>query len=108
MPDYGRRRLLEGGGKCLKYLKKGGWNRKEKRGKEDFIKGCGGQARSRGGCFSKRGDWNSLMNYADIITLIKRILTAVYYLTAAYIYIYTYIYIYIGFPAGVENTRGLS
>ena len=37
MPDYGRRRLLEGGGKCLKYLKKGGWNRKEKRGKEDIT-----------------------------------------------------------------------
>ena len=45
--------LREGGGNCLKYLKKG-WNRKEGRGNEDFKKG-GGKAGSRGGCLKKGG-----------------------------------------------------
>ena len=42
--------MLEGGGKCLKYLKKG-WNRKKGRGNKDFKKW--GQAGLRGGCLKK-------------------------------------------------------
>ena len=38
--------LREGGGNCLKNLKRG-WNRKKGRGNKDFKKG--GQAGSRGG-----------------------------------------------------------
>ena len=45
--------LCEGGGNCLKYLKRG-WNRKEGRENKDFKKG--GQAGSRGGCLRKGGD----------------------------------------------------
>ena len=44
--------MREGGGNCLKYLKRG-WNRKEWRGNKDFKKG--GQAGSRGGCLKKGG-----------------------------------------------------
>ena len=44
--------MREGGGNCLKYLKRG-WNRKEGRGNKDFKKG--GQAGSRGGCLKKGG-----------------------------------------------------
>ena len=45
----------EGGGNCVKYLKRE-WNRKEGRGNKDFKKG-GGQAGSRGGCL-KKGGWS--------------------------------------------------
>ena len=52
--DYGGRGLCEGGGNCLKYLKKE-WNSKEgRRGNKDFKNG-GRQAGSRGGCLKKRG-----------------------------------------------------
>ena len=44
--------LCEGGGNCLKYLKRG-WNRKEGRENKDFKKG--GQAGSRGGCLRMGG-----------------------------------------------------
>ena len=44
--------MREGGGDCLKYLKRG-WNRKEVRDNKDFKKGV--QAGSRGGCLKKRG-----------------------------------------------------
>ena len=44
--------LHEGGGNCLKYLKRE-WNRKEGRGNKDFKRG--GQAGSRGGCLKKGG-----------------------------------------------------
>ena len=46
------RGLHEGGGDCLKYLKRG-WNRKQGRGHKGFKKG--GQAESRGGCLKKGG-----------------------------------------------------
>ena len=42
----------EGGGNCLKYLKRG-WNRKEGKINKDFKKE--GQAGPRGGCFKKGG-----------------------------------------------------
>ena len=51
--------MREGGGNCVKYLKRG-WNRKEKRGNKKFEKG--GQAGSRRGCL-KKGGWNHLANY---------------------------------------------
>ena len=47
------RDLREGGGDCLKYLKRR-WNRKEGRGNKNLKKGRG-QAGSRGGCLEKRG-----------------------------------------------------
>ena len=49
--------MLDGGGNCVKYLKRG-WNRKEGRGNKDFKKG--GQAGSRGGCLKKRGVRNCI------------------------------------------------
>ena len=58
--DEGRRGLHEGGGNCLKYLKRG-WNRKEERKNKKFLNGV--QAGSRGGCLKKRGCWNPLTNY---------------------------------------------
>ena len=45
--------MHEGGGSCLKYLKRR-WNRKEGRGNKDFKKGEG-QAGSRVGCLKKGG-----------------------------------------------------
>ena len=54
--------MLEGGGNCLKYLKRG-WNRTEGKGHKDFKKE-GGQAGSRGGYLKKGGGgWNHLTNY---------------------------------------------
>ena len=50
--DLGTRGLREGGGNCLKYLKRG-WNRKEERGNKDFKKG-GGKLGQRVGAL-KRG-----------------------------------------------------
>ena len=44
--------MRKGGRNCLKYLKRG-WNRKDGRGSKDFKKGD--QARSRVGCFKKKG-----------------------------------------------------
>ena len=44
--------MREGGGNCLKYLKRG-WNRTEGRGHKDYKKE--GQAGSRGGCLKKVG-----------------------------------------------------
>ena len=56
--------MHEGGGSCLKYLKRR-WNRKEGRGNKDFKKGEG-QAGSRVGCLKKGGGgWNPLTNYAQ-------------------------------------------
>ena len=45
--------MLEGGGNCIEYLKRG-WNRKEVRENKDFTKG--GQAGSMGECLQK-GKW---------------------------------------------------
>ena len=45
--------LREGGGNCLKYLKRGR-SRKEERGKQKFEKG-GGEAGSRGGALKRWG-----------------------------------------------------
>ena len=59
--------MREGGGNCLKYLKRG-WNRTEGRGHKDFKKG--GQAGSRGGCLKKEVGWNPLMNYVSIVLLL--------------------------------------
>ena len=44
--------MREGGGNCLKYLKRG-WKRKEGRGNKDLKKG--GKAGPRGGCLKKVG-----------------------------------------------------
>ena len=52
--------MREGGGNCVKDLKRG-WNRKEERGNKKFKKR--GQAESRGECL-KKGGWNHLKNYA--------------------------------------------
>ena len=59
--------MREGGGNCLKYLKKG-WNRKEGRGNEDFKKV--GQVGSRDG-YLKKGGWKPLTNYDNIYKLPK-------------------------------------
>ena len=57
----GQEGLREGGGNCLKYLKRG-WNRKDGWGNKDFKKG-GGQAESRDRYLKKGGGgWNSLPN----------------------------------------------
>ena len=48
----GMRGLCEGGGNCLKCLKRG-WNRKEERGNKDFKKG--GQLGQGVGTLKKRG-----------------------------------------------------
>ena len=45
--------LCEGGGNCLKYLKRGGTERRG--GKTKILKKGGGQAGSRGGCLRKGG-----------------------------------------------------
>ena len=52
MSDYGSRGLREGGGNCLKYLKRE-WKTKE--GRETKIFKRGGQAGSKGGCLKKDG-----------------------------------------------------
>ena len=50
--DYGRRDLAEGRGNCLKYLKRGGT---EKRGGETKFLKRRRQAESRGECLKKKG-----------------------------------------------------
>ena len=50
--------MRQGGGNCLKYLKKG--NRKEGRDTKILKRGKVG---ARGGCLKKGGGWNPLMNY---------------------------------------------
>ena len=63
--DQGRRGLHEGGGNCLKYLKRG-WNRKEGRRNKDFKDGE--QTGSRGGWGAlKREGWNPLTNYVSFL-----------------------------------------
>ena len=52
--------MREGGGNCLKYLKRW-WNRKDGRGNKDFKKGE--QAESRDGSLKKGAFWNPLTNY---------------------------------------------
>ena len=51
--DYGRRGLREGGGNCIKYLKRG-WNRKEGRGNKK-LKKEGGDKLGQGVGTLKRG-----------------------------------------------------
>ena len=47
--------VCEGGGNCVKYLKRA-WNRKEGKGSRDLKnKGGGEQAGPRGGCLKKGG-----------------------------------------------------
>ena len=56
--------MLEGGENCVKYLKRGGT---EKRGRETMIlKKGGGQAGSRSECL-KIGDWNPLTAHEYLI-----------------------------------------
>ena len=62
--DLGTRGLGEGGGDCLKYLKRG-WNGKEGRGNKDFKNGAG-QVRSRGGCLKKGVGGTPLRTYGMI------------------------------------------
>ena len=52
--------MREGGGNCLKYLKRV-WNRKEGRGLKDFKKG--GKLGQEVVVLKKGGDWNPLTNY---------------------------------------------
>ena len=66
--------MREGGGNCLKYLKRG-WNRTEGRGHKDFKK-RGVQAGSRGGCLKKgEGAGTTLRTMNDLILPILLILT---------------------------------
>ena len=51
--------LHEGGGDCVKYLKRR-WNRKEGRGNKEFKKG--GNKLGQGAGALKRGGWNPLTN----------------------------------------------
>ena len=51
--------MREGGGNCLKYLKRG-WNREEGRGNKDFKKGS---KLGQGVGALKRGGWNPFANY---------------------------------------------
>ena len=53
--------LREGGGNCLKYLKRG-WNRTEGRGNKDLKKG--GKLGQWVGAL-KRGGWKPVTNYND-------------------------------------------
>ena len=53
--------MCEGGGNCLKYLKRG-WDRKEGRGHKDFKKG-GKLGQGVGTLKGGGGGWNLLMNY---------------------------------------------
>ena len=53
--------MHEGGGNCIKYLKRGGT---EKRARDTKILKRG-KAGSRGGCL-KKGGWNPLTNYGDM------------------------------------------
>ena len=58
--------MCEGGGNCLKYLKRG-WNRTEGRGHKDLKKKGGGvQAGSQELCALKRESWNPLKNYERV------------------------------------------
>ena len=57
--------MREGGGNCLKYLKRE-WNRTEEMGHKDIKKGV--QAGSRGGCL-KKGGWNPLTDYDPTIDI---------------------------------------
>ena len=63
--DQGRR-LCEGGGNCVKHLKRG-WNRKEGRGNKNLKKGGGGKLGQEVGAL-KRGGWNPITNYDTIIS----------------------------------------
>ena len=60
--------MHEGGGNCLKYLKRG-WNRKEWRGHKDFK--LGEQVGSRGAWVASKGEegWNPLTNYDEKVTI---------------------------------------
>ena len=57
--------MCEGGGNCLKYLKRE-WNRAEGRGHKNIKRGR--QTGSRGGFYKKGGGWNPLTNYACVVT----------------------------------------
>ena len=53
----------------------------EKRGKEIKIKKKGeGQARSRGGCLKKGGDWNPLTNYEKKMMVVYLFQTSSFFL----------------------------
>ena len=57
--------LHDGGGNCLKYLKRG-WNSKEARGNKDFKKrGGGGGKLGQGVGALKRKELEPLTNYVD-------------------------------------------
>ena len=52
--------MCEGGGNCLKYLKRG-WNRTEGREHKDFKKGA--KLGQGVGALKRGGGWNPLTNY---------------------------------------------
>ena len=54
--------MREGGGNCLKYLKKG-WNRKE--GRETKILKVGGKLGQGVGALKRGGSWKPLTNYDE-------------------------------------------
>ena len=70
--------MREGGGDCVKYLKRG-WNRKEGRGNKNFKEGGGELGQGVGAL--KRGDRNPLKNYGslcvtlDVYTLNKAVIS---------------------------------
>ena len=55
--------MREGGGNCLKYLKRG-WNGKEGKGNKDFEKG-GGKLGQGVGALKRGGGWKHLTNYGS-------------------------------------------
>ena len=63
--------LREGGGNCLKYLKRG-WNIKKVRENEDF-KMRGGKLGEGVGALKKRGGggWNPLRNYDSVFPVFR-------------------------------------
>ena len=71
--------MHEGGGDCLKYLKRG-WNRKDGMGHKNFKKeGKLGQ----GVGVLKRGAWNPLTNYALILGICDVTLRFCFYIFTA-------------------------
>ena len=58
--------MHEGGGSCLKYLKRE-WNRKERRGNKDLKKGEDKLGQGVGAL--RKGGWNPLTNYGMTLVI---------------------------------------
>ena len=67
--------MREGGGNCLKYLKKG-WNRKEGRGNKDFKRGRGDKLGELMGAIKREGAGTLLRTmvsciFQSIVVIVK-------------------------------------